>query len=213
MRMLVACNILLGVSLGGLSTSSSSTQSIQAGMVCAWPGEPESLVDAEGSWLPCDGRSLDVAKYPELFKAIGWKYGSGTDKEGKPDRSQFRVPDYRGLFLRGAAQGSQGRDPDAGSRSLHSDEKVEIGGVVGSLQGDQFASHSHNPKDRGHKHSMPTRSARQGTHGNPPVASDNGGGLAQSGTEMGNADIQDESRGGSETRPRNAYVLWVIRTR
>jgi hypothetical protein len=45
-------------------------------------------------YLLCNGRELDVMKYPCLFRAIGTIYGgNGTSK--------FRLPDFRGIFLRG----------------------------------------------------------------------------------------------------------------
>jgi microcystin-dependent protein len=46
-------------------------------------------------YLLCDGREVDVLNYPDLFRAIGTIYGgNGTSK--------FKLPDFRGMFLRGA---------------------------------------------------------------------------------------------------------------
>lgn len=44
-------------------------------------------------WLLCDGSVYDEVKYPELKDVIGKTFG-GTDTEPK-------LPDYRGMFLRG----------------------------------------------------------------------------------------------------------------
>jgi len=44
-------------------------------------------------YLPCDGRTLNISDYPELYSAIGLTYGG--------DASSFRLPDFRGMFLRG----------------------------------------------------------------------------------------------------------------
>src|SRR5688500_20100895 len=50
-----------------------------------------------GNYLACDGLAFAKDKYPELFASIGNIYG------GDPGKGEFKVPDYRGLFLRGAA--------------------------------------------------------------------------------------------------------------
>ena len=46
-------------------------------------------------YLACDGSLYDTYQYPALFNAIGYTYG------GYPQYQTFRVPNYRGLFLRG----------------------------------------------------------------------------------------------------------------
>ncbi|SHG35908.1 phage tail protein [Dysgonomonas macrotermitis] len=51
-------------------------------------------------WLPCDGQNLSKAEYAELFDIIGNRYGEDKQK------GTFRIPDYRGEFLRGAKAGT-----------------------------------------------------------------------------------------------------------
>lgn len=41
-------------------------------------------------WMPCDGRSLAVAEYPELFVALG-----------QPAGATFSIPDYRAAAVAG----------------------------------------------------------------------------------------------------------------
>lgn len=85
---------------------------------------PFAMATAPTGWIPCDGRTLSRAAYPRLFSAIGTLYGA-------PDASSFRVPDYRGEFLRGwDATGGTGRGVDPGR-------------VFPSPQGDMLASHTH----------------------------------------------------------------------
>ena len=85
---------------------------------------PFAMATAPTGWIPCDGRTLSRAAYPRLFSAIGTLYGA-------PDASSFRVPDYRGEFLRGwDATGGTGRGVDAGR-------------VFGSWQADELRSHAH----------------------------------------------------------------------
>jgi microcystin-dependent protein len=75
------------------------------GTVLAHGGENPQLP----GWLVCNGQSVNSSDYPELFKAIGTTYGSGTGS------GSFHVPDYRGYFLRGCDQ-KGAVDPDAASR-------------------------------------------------------------------------------------------------
>jgi microcystin-dependent protein len=55
-----------------------------------------ATIDPGPLWLPCDGQNLSRDACPEIFAAIGHGYGKGaTDDE-------FKLPDYRGRFLKGA---------------------------------------------------------------------------------------------------------------
>lgn len=45
--------------------------------------EPEPWPD----WLPCDGRALRIADYPELFDRLKYAYGAGNVS------GTFRIPD------------------------------------------------------------------------------------------------------------------------
>jgi hypothetical protein len=99
----------------------------------------------------------------------------------------FRVPDLRGRFLRGVDAGA-GNDPDAGSR-VASNPGGNRGDAVGSLQGDEFKRHTHAyskfPGPRGE-----IASGKYWAHG---------------GANTGSA-------GGSETRPKNVNVSFIIKT-
>jgi microcystin-dependent protein len=48
------------------------------------------------NWVLCDGRTLDNTLYPDLFTAIGYKYGGSG--------SNFNLPDLRSKFIYGVAQ-------------------------------------------------------------------------------------------------------------
>jgi microcystin-dependent protein len=50
-------------------------------------------------WLVCDGRTVNESDFPQLHQAIGELYGKGANA------GEFKLPDYRGMFLRGV-------DPD-----------------------------------------------------------------------------------------------------
>lgn len=108
-----------------------------------------------------------------------------THGEGNSS-STFNLPDYRGLFLRGVDIG-QGIDPDASSRTAMN-TGGNSGDKVGSVQNDEFKSHNH----------------PMNTQGN--VASGGGYSAYRPGTSGGSG-----SSGGAETRPKNAYVNYIIK--
>lgn len=63
------------------------------GEIIAFAGINGTRVDS-ADYIPCDGRELSVLEYPDLFQAIGTIYGASG--------ANFKVPNYRGMFLRGA---------------------------------------------------------------------------------------------------------------
>lgn len=152
------------------------------------PGVPLNFLEAQG-WMLCDGRSLDSAAYPELFAVLGLLYGQGSGGAGQ----SFLIPDYRGLFLRGADAGA-GMDPGASERMAPTG--VGTLNVVGSLQCDAFQSHAHN-------YSAVTLS---GTSQQGVAAGTSAGNQA---TTSPNA----PSRSTTETRSKNVAVSYIIRYR
>jgi microcystin-dependent protein len=139
---------------------------------------------APAGWLLCDGSEVSRTDYAELFAAISIYHGGGNGT------TTFNLPDYRGRFLRGV-DGSAGRDPDKGTRSA-----MNSGGSttnnVGSVQGDEFKSHAHD--------GIYTGAA--------------GGASLFIPRTNGGASVDGQAvrpSGGSETRPANAYVNWIIK--
>ena len=84
--------------------------------------------------LLCDGNSYLRTDYPALFNAIGTRWGTA-------DGTHFNVPNFKGVFLRGHANGST-NDPDRASRTTSATGGAS-GDAVGSFQTHQYASHSH----------------------------------------------------------------------
>lgn len=72
-------------------------------------------------WLICDGSSLSINEYPDLYWAIGHLYG--IDGENR-----FLIPDLQGRFIRG----------------WDKDGKNDENRSLGSYQDDTFQNHSHN---------------------------------------------------------------------
>lgn len=146
------------------------------GSVVAWP-----TASPPSGWRECDGSSLLRASFPNLFIVLGVTYGAA-------DGTHFNIPDYRGEFLRGMDPGAT-RDPDSASRTDRGD--ATTGANVGTKQGHQFASHTHD---------FP------------------GAILSSSPTGSGATRVESQSTlttvaaGGNETRPRNVNVKWIIKT-
>jgi hypothetical protein len=87
---------------------------VPPGTVIAFAGDtiPEG-------YLLCDGRELDISKYPDLFDAIGSIYGpTGTGK--------FKIPNFKGMFLRGTGE------PAAKLGEKQGDAIRDITGLIGT---------------------------------------------------------------------------------
>ncbi len=139
---------------------------------------------APAGWLLCDGRAITRTEYSALFAAIGTAHGSGDGS------ITFNLPDYRGRFLRGV-DGGAGRDPDVISRTAMA-TGGNISGTVGSVQADQFRAHTH------------TYTRYNSEIQRSPLN------LWEYFWE-GDSQQSTGSAGGSETRPVNAYVNWIIK--
>ena len=84
---------------------------------------------ANSYWVECNGRSLGTTAWPQLFAAIGYRYGGSG--------GLFNIPDLRGEFIRGWDHG-RGVDPGPIARNW-----------VGQIQTDEFRSHTHTATQRG----------------------------------------------------------------
>jgi microcystin-dependent protein len=147
---------------------------------------------ARQGWLPCDGSAVSRVAYPQLFAALKTSFGAG-------DGSQtFNLPDFRGRFLRGV-DGGAGNDPDRASRAISAKGGAQ-GDAVGSLQDDAFKSHAH---------------PILGHHGRGIDGDSQWDPLALAGwiDKYNQFWKTAEPAGGSETRPKNVDVYWIIKGR
>ena len=178
------------------SPSGSSSASASSGTYQS----PEFPLEAAG-WMICDGRKLSAAQYPELFAVLGCLYGCVTDGQGK---QEFYIPDYRGLFLRGADEGA-GMDPDASSRMLPNQSGT--GSAVGSLQCDALQTHQHQYND------VPTQqpTTPPGNEGAPAIPPSPQAGLTGLPTNSLDASQNTVRTSNGETRPKNVYVNYIIK--
>jgi microcystin-dependent protein len=156
------------------------------GTIISFAGPQEKV---PRGWVICDGTLYDRTRpeYRALFNAIGVTWGGDG-------ANRFAVPDLQGLFLRGVSSG-QPTDPDKDAREVSRPDlnaQGNRGNMVGSKQRDMFESHSHSYTDR------------QEGAGND-VERDRDVGLNKVETK------NTANAGGSETRPKNAYVYFLIK--
>jgi microcystin-dependent protein len=187
---------------------------VPAGTIVAYGG----INDPPG-WLICDGREVNRTTFASMFSAVGVAFGSGNGT------TTFNIPDFRGRFLRGQNQ-STGRDPDSSTRTTMS-SGGNPGDAIGSVQSQQIIAHAHTINDPGHNHNLPVGEGqfgliRRSVAGEPNTvdsadATDSGNQPDLSTTPSSiipnsTTGITINSFGGSETRPINAYVNWIIRS-
>ena len=160
---------------------------------------------APSGYLECDGSAVSRTTYADLFNIIGTTWGEGNGS------STFNVPDLRGEFVRGWDDG----------------RGVDSGRSFASSQSDQNKQHNHGVTDPGHNHSINDPGhIHQAQYSNSDsgdgVIEESGTGLsgqeptlsATTGITINNATtgISINNDGGSEARPRNIAMMYVIKT-
>jgi microcystin-dependent protein len=167
------------------------------GSILPWAGPAgptgNSPIPPKG-WLVCDGSEVSRAVYSDLFQAIGTNWGEGT---GPNAAEKFKVPELRGWFLRGWS-GDSNYDPEKNTR-FNINNSQQIGNLVGSYQNDAFQYHSHR---------IPRTGNNAGSNGFW------GGGNVDSyinANDITTQSGQSSPRVASETRARNASVLYIIK--
>lgn len=139
---------------GNVLTSNGTTwtSSVPATSGAKQPGEVFAFAGSScpaGSILSDGGSRNRTGTYANLFSALSTYHGNGstaasgsTSDGGCPHASNcFNVPDLRGQFIRGYANGSA-NDPDRASRTA-CQAGGNTGDAVGSCQSAQLASHQH----------------------------------------------------------------------
>ena len=161
------------------------------GTIIIWAGDPTDLTS---NWKVCNGTQLKKSDYQELNATLGTRWDN--DKGYSADF--FSLPDLRGVFLRGVnGDRNDGyQDPDYASRiRLKGDSTVSVNSA-GSYQRCEMQAHSHALKDVG---KTGVTNGLPGPGGNTY----HGHGIVPS----------TEISGGTETRPVNAYVYFVIKVK
>ena len=156
------------------------------GSILAFAGSKE---DKPGGWEICDGASKKTNEFPQLFKILGFKWGKGVDL------TEFKIPDLQGQFLRGVDY-EQKTDPEVLKR-INSEGTV---GEVGSFQDDDLESHAH------------TTDLYGSPGGGNNFATDGKIGSTDNVLRFSKSNTV-QPFGGLETRPKNAYVNFIIRVK
>lgn len=105
------------------------------------------------NWMLADGRSLSTSAYPDLFAAIGYKYGGSG--------ANFNLPDLRSKFIYGVAQADLS---DLGSGGGADTVTLTVGQIPahshGGVTGTDSPDHGHSGStstDGNHIHELPDR--------------------------------------------------------
>jgi phage-related tail fiber protein len=156
------------------------------GSIVIWSTE-----DVPEGYLMCDGGEVLRSQFEDLFDVIGERYGAGDGS------TTFNLPDLRGVFVRGWNETREGEfsDPDTNSRSGPDTPGATIsnGNHVGTCQPDLFKSHHHRSESQGACSITGTGSYRY------PWGQSYGGSWFT------------DYEGGSETRPKNIAMMFVIK--
>lgn len=149
------------------------------GTILAFAGNSDKI---PAGWRLCNGDTLLVQGNEEIYNVIG-------DNWGKSPNGYFRLPDLRGVFLRGVNFKSD-KDPDR--------VKNKTENIVGNYQEDAFLQHDHN--------------FQIGRHYSNAKGGDN---RAYVGADWGQrrktASANSTKISDHETRPKNVTVNYIIR--
>ena len=153
---------------------------------------------ANSAWTSIGGRLVgEIIAYPNATIPDGWLECNGQSTSGYSALAAVcgaNVPDLRGEFIRGF---DNGKGTDSGRTLL-------------STQAAAFASHTHTLTDPGHSHTETravSRTVSDGGVNGAQVAS-----LSSPQTSTETTGITIGSEGGTETRPRNIALIYIIKT-
>lgn len=154
-----------------------------------------SLQEPIPGWLVCNGAALGTdTKYDGLKAVLGTLWGTG------------RVPDLRGIFLRGVNNGRADAFKDPVDR------------VVGNLQQEEFKNHNHTgttSTDGAHTHNWTYPfSSSEGGDGSVSIMGDDQNFNSDwniATDSKGDHSHTIPNEGGAETRPKNAGVVYIIK--
>ena len=193
---------LTATSFAGNGANLTGVVAVPTGAIMAWPVE-----SAPTGFILCHGQAISRSTYSDLYGLIGVMYGAGDGS------ANFNLPDYRGQFLRGRANGST-NDPDRASRTDRGDGNG--GDNVGTKQDYSLLQHTHGNNSGGNSHygynsnNNNTSQFSKSGHGYPSTQSTSGSIVTSSwGTNQANVNGHVTN---NENRPINIYVNWIIKS-
>jgi len=157
-----------------------------AGIVAPFAGTA-----APSGWLACNGANVSRVDYATLFAAIGTTWGAGDGT------TTFTLPDLRGAFVRGS--GTSALDPSSPR-------------AVGSFQAEAYLNHSHGVTDPTHSHTYSTNSSTSQATGGSGSEYFRNASTYSTGAASTGISVNTSTTGGTETRPDNYALLYIIKT-
>lgn len=152
------------------------------GMIIQYTGST-----APTGWLLCDGTAYNASsnkQYQALFNVIGITFGGGNN-------TNFQVPDYRGMFLRGA--GTNGK----------TGYTTYTGQTLNTAQTDAIIAHTHDTNTP-----ISTRRGVASDSANFVMSSNN---VGSSNTQNWDGTTTSQSPTATETRPVSYSVNYLIK--
>ena len=140
-------------------------------------------------YLECNGAAVSRTDFSALFAIISDDFGPGNGS------STFNLPDLRGEFIRGWDHGA-GNDPDVLTRTDRGDGVTDD--RIGTKQASALESHTH---------AFPSIQFQVETGSG---LSDNGGDQ-RGNINMNTLTLGSTGDGTGETRPRNIYMMYLIK--
>ena len=140
-------------------------------------------------YLECNGAAISRTDFSALFAIISDDFGPGNGS------STFNLPDLRGEFIRGWDHGA-GNDPDVLTRTDRGDGVTDD--RIGTKQASALESHTH---------AFPSIQFQVETGSG---LSDNGGDQ-RGNINMNTLTLGSTGDGTGETRPRNIYMMYLIK--
>ena len=156
---------------------------------------------APSGYLECDGSAVSRTTYADLFAVIGTTWGAGNGS------TTFNLPDLRGEFVRGW-DNSKGTDSGRSFASSQTDS---------NKQHNHTATATSTVTDPGHNHVYVDQVAIQENY-RPWKAGDNDCASRDKNTSNAftgisvSTSVSVANDGGSEARPRNIAMMYVIKT-
>ncbi len=189
----------------------SAFSEMPVGSIIIWAGETPPV-----GWEICRGQRKSKNANAELYTSIGgyWNKDEGANSDF------FQLPDLRGVFVRGVNGSRDDGYKDTGSRSSVTG-LPQFNYTVGSFQSDAFEKHDHGGGNHDHgggnhnhglrvwdKDNIKNNRASAAYIGNVQRGVAN---TEYSGRIIKNSGKIIDDEGLSETRPKNAYVHYIIK--
>ena len=188
---------------------------VPTGTVFAFAGST-----APSGWLVCDGTAHSQTTYFALFSALGTTYNNQINPTTNaaypnPAAGTFRVPDYRGIFLRSSGQALNQTAVTVGG---HQGQATAKNGLANSSS--SVTATGSTTSTGGHSHELNLFNDNSGGSGGPAPNNnnDNIGRITTSSDGAHNHNVSvtgtaaaQTITGDAETRPTNKGVLYIIK--